>query len=46
MAERGSKLKYLLKEHSITEQLILETGGEVPMRKEDVFFPAMPEATG
>ena len=45
MAERGSKLKYLLKEHSIHEQLILECGGEVPLRKEDVFFPAMPETS-
>jgi len=45
MAERGSKLKYLLKEHSIQEQLILECGVEVPLRKEEVFFPAMPETT-
>ena len=43
MAERGSKLKYLLKEHYVQEQLIVECGGEVPLRKEDVFFPAMPQ---
>jgi hypothetical protein len=41
MAERGSKLKYLLKEHGILEQLIIECGGEVPLRKEEVCFPAM-----
>jgi len=41
MAERGSKLKYLLKEHGIQEQLIIECGGEVPLRKEEVCFPAM-----
>ena len=44
MAERGAKLKFLLKEHSIVEQLIVESGGEVPLSKEDVFYPAMPEA--
>ena len=46
MAERGAKLKNLLKDHSITEQLILEGGGEVPLRKEDVFYPALPESSG
>ena len=44
MAERGSKLKNLLRDHSVQEQLILECGVEVPVRKEEVFFPAMPEA--
>ena len=44
MAERGSKLKNLLRDHSVQEQLILECGVEVPVRKEEVFFPAMPDA--
>lgn len=39
MAERGQKLKALLKEHSQTEQLIIENGGEIPLKKEDVTFP-------
>ena len=39
MAERGHKLKSLLKEHSKTEQQVIENGGEIPLKKEDVTFP-------
>ena len=39
MAERGHKLKSLLKEHSMTEQQVIENGGEIPLKKEDVTFP-------
>lgn len=39
MAERGAKLKNLLKKQSSTEQLIAENGGDTPQSKETLYFP-------
>ena len=39
MAERGAKLKGLLKSQSAQEQLVIETGGEIPYKGDQLFYP-------
>lgn len=38
MAERGSKLKVLLKEHTSLEQQIIEEGGQIPVRSDQALL--------